>query len=208
MKRMLLALMFASPLMAMSSSTALVRTANGYNFHVDGFSREVKPYDVDARVRSMNGEQLGRLAAIGGLKAHKMSNGDYRIEIGGGLKGGGPVAGAVAYWVVKVGLWGGLVGAATTATIATGGAVAGMAVGGAATATAATATAAATAVMSTGAAGAVAGAAAVAGGTQAGILAVTAVTVEAASAGIGVVGGIEAASTGAAALFTLIPFLP
>ena len=99
MKRMLLALMFASPLMALNECTALMRTANGYSLQVDGLSREVKPYDVDARVRSMNGEQLGRLAAIGGLKAHKMSNGDYRIEIGGGLKGGGAVGATIGAWL-------------------------------------------------------------------------------------------------------------
>lgn len=89
MKRILLALMFISPLVAINECTALVRTAKGYSLQVNGLSREVNSYDVDARLRSMNGEQLGRLAAIGGLKAHQMSNGDYRIEIGGGLKGGG-----------------------------------------------------------------------------------------------------------------------
>ena len=89
MKRVLLFLLSASSLMANDAVTALVRSQKGYNLQMGNVNREIKSYDVDARIRSMNGEQLGRLAAIGGLKAHKMSNGDYRIEIGGGLKGGG-----------------------------------------------------------------------------------------------------------------------
>lgn len=78
-----------SSLAAMNSRTALVRTAEGYNLRVDGIERRVNSHDIDSRLKQMDGKQLGRLAAIGGLKVNQMSNGDYRVEIGGGLKGGG-----------------------------------------------------------------------------------------------------------------------
>ncbi len=79
----------ALPLVAASDSTKLVRAVLGYKIAVNGQEHKVKSYDIDSRLRSLDHKQLGRLARVGVLKAYKMDNGDYRVEIGGGLKGGG-----------------------------------------------------------------------------------------------------------------------
>jgi hypothetical protein len=202
MKRVLLFLLSASSLMANDAITALVRTQKGYNLQMSNVRREIKSYDVDSRLKSLDNTQLKRMTAIGCLKAHEMNNGDYRVEIGGGLKGGGPITAGILYWVTKIGCYG--TAAAATTTIAA--------------ATAGTGIAAVGGFASTLAAASVAGGAGVGApiaGLVAGTIANTALASEAAIATAGVitsagsfagaVAAVESASMGAFAFGMMLP---
>jgi hypothetical protein len=203
-------------------SLALVNMPNGFVVLKENKIHTIEPDCVDAMLRKINYKQRALyILKGGGLVLDQTDTGEYTLQSIGNIKGGGPVSGAIAYWVTKSLCWGGVAAAASVATagvvaagIATGGAAIGASAGAVATATgvATTGTSLAIGAIGGGAAGA-AGASLVAGGITATAgataAATTAVTAGATAGGtVGLVAGIETASIGASAFFTLIPFLP
>lgn len=101
MRFFFVALIFVFPLMGMKPCMKLVRSEKGYNLQLNGFNYDIKSYDVDARLRSLDDLQLSRLSSAGGLRSYKMSNGDHRVELGGSLKGGGAWGAAIGAFLGK-----------------------------------------------------------------------------------------------------------
>jgi hypothetical protein len=85
---------------------------------------EVRRHDVSPFLRSLSQEQLQKYSDVGNrIKAIKFSNGDYRIQEEGTIKGGGGILGAVAVAATLVG--GGIATAGLTlGALATGGPIA------------------------------------------------------------------------------------
>ena len=218
----------------LGSQLDVKRTNKGFFVKEAGVKHRVHAGMVDKDLRSLSSAKITALSQRGLIRVTKCDDGTYILRQQGNIKGGGPVAGVVAYWVTKSLCWAGVgvaaaagAAAVTGAVVATGGAagvVAGGAIGvgsGAAigTATATGLAVGAGAVGATGAGLAVAGAgtavvastialvptAAVAAGTGAGALVATGATVGGAA---GVVAGIESASLAAGTAFACIPFLP
>ena len=186
----------------------------------EGIDYIVQGYHLDATLREMSSENRQAFMRVGLLKVGRLSDGEYTLEAHGSLKGGGPISGAIAYWVTKSLCWAGVGATAAVATtavitaaVATGGAAVGASAGAIAATTAAATTGAGVAVgaMGGGAAGAVAAsmAASAIATSAAATATVTAATTGAAIAGgVGVVASIETASLAAGTAFTLCPFLP
>ena len=153
----------------------------------------------DSLLRSISRDHLKKFLEGGYVSVDQMSDGEFALKAYGRLNGGGPVAGAVAYWVTKSLCYGTAIAASSTAVVLTGG----IAVGAITTVGAVVATGGAGlgAVAVSGAIGSVAGGAASA-------VTATAATVTAAGGFAGAVAAVETASMGVSALFTLCPFLP
>lgn len=176
----------------------VIRDENGFRVFDGQQEHMVKPYFVDSLLKRMNPEQVQRFIERGNrIRAIRLSDGEYRLQAIVPVKGGGPISGAIAYWVVKSLCYGTAVAAAGTVVVATGGA-AGAAVGAVAAASTLGAGAGATVVGG-----------AIAGAGLAGE-AMTATTAVAACAGgiAGAVAAVESASMAAWAAATLCPFLP
>jgi hypothetical protein len=199
----------------------LRKDALGFSVIKDGVRSPIEAVSVDPLLRTLSVKQLQKFSKNGKIKIKQANTGEYSLSAQGNIKGGGPISGAIAYWVTKSVCWGGVATAATAATagvvaagVATGGAAIGASAGAIASATGAATAATSIAVggLGGGAASAV-GATIVAGGisaTAAGTAAATTATAAAATAlgAAGLVAGIESASLSACAAFTLIPFLP
>ncbi|MDR3549984.1 MAG: hypothetical protein P4L31_01095 [Candidatus Babeliales bacterium] len=182
-------------------------------FHVMQNNKKyaIETHSVDEKIRSVDAHKMATFLKHGHIELKQTDQGDFKLRANVHGNGGGPVAGAVAYWVTKSICWGGVgaaaaggVGVVVAATVATGG-TAGVAVGAAVNA------GASVAVGATLAGTTAAGAAAAAIGTSvAATEAATLLTAAAATAGgtAGLIGGIEATSAAAGALFLAMPFLP
>lgn len=182
---------------------------NGFRINKDGTSYDVDSFSVDPLLRKMKKEQMKKFLMSGRIMVNQATDGGYTLKSAVNLKGGGPVSGAIAYWVTKSLCWGGVGIAASAAatgivaaTIATAGAGTGAIVAGGC--------AYGVGVTAAGTASAAAGAAAL---TAAGVSAATATTAVAATAtGAGsaaaVIASIETASVGVSFAFTVCPFLP
>ncbi len=138
----------------------------------------------------------------GYLHINQMADGKFEIKVMDRLPGGGPVFGAIAYWVTKSLCYGTAIAATGAVIVGTGGAaVAGsMAIAGAVG-------------VAAPAVGAGVGAGMVAAGViQAGLAGEAAVITAGVVSSIGGIGGtitaVESASASVGLLFSLIPFLP
>jgi hypothetical protein len=175
----------------------LLHEQNAFYVTQDGIRHTVKKLWMDPILRDMASNTLKKFLANGYIQVNKMSDNEFTLKAKGRLFGGGPIAGAIAYWVTKSICYGGAVAAVGGVTVATGG-VAGAAIGGAAATLTLGASAGATI-----AAGAIAGAGGVATATMA-----TAATVGAAGSIAGAIAAVETASAATGLFFTCIPFLP
>ncbi len=183
----------------------------GFFVEDESGSHQVQNCFADKDLRGVSDERLGKLLENGHIAVNRMSDGQYSLRAYRHLNGGGPVAGAIAYWVTKSLCWGGIGAAAAAGTAAV--AAATVATGGTAGVAAAAAinAGASVAIASTGAGTVAAGAVAAAVGTSAAATSAAATVAGAAvSAGgvAGVIAGIETASLAAGTAFTLMPFLP
>ncbi len=152
---------------------------------------------VDPMLRGIDTQRLGAFLRAGYISINKLDSGEYMLR--GHVKGhgGGPIAGAIAYWVTKSLCYGTAVAAAGTAVVATGGALG----------------AASGAIVTAGTLGASSGATivggAIAGAGLAGEAAVVTTGVVTGAGGVaGAVALVESASVAACTVFTVIPFLP
>lgn len=155
----------------------------------------VSEEDLSKELRGISIDTLKKVLDVGYLSVRKTGE-NYALQLNGRLRGGGPIAGAIGYWVTKTVCYGTALGALGGAVAATGGGalgIIGSAVVGAAETTAAV------------------------GALSAGIAASAAATAVATEATIGVVGslgaagaiaGVETASTAVGTFLTLCPFLP
>lgn len=221
---------------APSTVQSILRNHHGFAIQDDFGIKQVKDHFVDKQLLNSSAATLKKMQECGYMKVSALSDGEYKLDYCARGRGGGPLSAGIAYWVVKIGLYSAITGAAVGSVALTagaaGGAIATGVVGGtAATAAASSATAAAglatCGVGGLAAAGAGAGVVGVATGASltiaAGVSASAAATevvalgtMAAATAGAGtsvgavgaVIGTVEAASTGAALLFLSIPFLP
>ena len=179
---------------------------NKFSVLRNGKKTEIASYDTNSLLRKMSSENLKRfLGARNRLLLKEMKNqnneSEYRLDVHGELKGGGPIAGAIGYWLTKGLGYGVVIGGIGGTIAATGGAAAG---GLAATAGTAIATAG-------GVTGAAATTATIVSGTIAGSAAATEVATMATMSAVttgGVVATIETASTSVGAALTICPFLP
>jgi hypothetical protein len=74
---------------------------------------EVQRQDVSPFLRSLSPKQLQKYSDVGNkIRAIRLSNGDYRVQEEGTIKGGGPGLGMVLYWSINV------ASAATAASLA------------------------------------------------------------------------------------------
>jgi hypothetical protein len=203
-------------------SVAVLNSPQGFAVLKDSKIHYLGAEAVDSTLRKMDFKQRNMYLLKGGsLALNQTKEGYFVLRAAPKLKGGGPVSGAIAYWVTKSFCWAGVGITATAATagvitaaVATGGAAVGASAAAVASVTAGASAAAGVAVgsMGAGAAGAAgatiiaAAAAPIAGATAA----ATTVTTGAAIAvgGAGIVASIETASLAAGAALTLCPFLP
>ena len=116
----------AKHLLASSQRYNVTHDANG--FKVNG--QRVHDYDVDASLRKPGSIRELFKSNRSKLEVSRVGN-DYAIKRHDQLKGGGPVAGAIAYWLTKTLCYSTAVAGAAGAVAATGGAV-GFVAGGAA----------------------------------------------------------------------------
>ncbi|MCX5922214.1 MAG: hypothetical protein NTX86_02710 [Candidatus Dependentiae bacterium] len=189
---------------------SLFHDGESFQVNEDGQYKEVPNYLVDKNIRNVDTARLSKILAHGYLTLNKNSEGEFSVKENGRLNGGGPITGAVLYWLTKSLCWGGVGAAAgagiTAAVVATGGGAAAAAIGAAGSAVI---TATATSTL-----GATAVAGAIATSATATAIATTAsgaaiATAAATGAGtVGLVAGIEAASMAAWAAGTLCPFCP
>lgn len=156
----------------------------------------IQRHDLSPELRGITRENLEKCSALANFSLNKAGN-DYFLRIQGRGLGGGPVAGAIGYWLTKSVCYGGAAAVAGTAIAATGGVAAGAAAG------------AAGALIPGGvAAGAVAGAI---GSSAAATAAATEITIAAVGSAGGVAGAIaavESASLFVGGVLTVCPFLP
>lgn len=156
---------------------------------------QVQRHNLSKELRGVSQDQLSKLLGTGYLRVKGTDN-EYGLDMCFRMRGGGPIAGAIAYWATKTLCYGTAVAAAGTAVVATGGA-AGAVMGSVVAATTGGASVGATVVG-----GAIAGAG----------LATEAATVTTAVLATSGVGGaiavVESASLGMWGIFTAIPFLP
>jgi len=190
----------AKHLIASHELGAVTLRHDGMSFHVrqGDALHKVESYDVDPVLRKINKSNLGAYLKQGRIGVTKLSDGSFALRSHMQGLGGGPVAGAIAYWLTKSLCYGGVVAAAGTVVVLP-----------------ATAAVATPLLLSAGGmSAAVAGGAAVAGTaiTELGLAsAAGGAVVASVSAGGGIAGavvGIESASMGAWAVFTACPFLP
>ncbi len=121
----------AKHLLASSQRYNVTHDANG--FKVNG--QRVHDYDLDASLRGSSADKARSIRALFKSDRSKLEvsqiGSDYAIKRHEQLKGGGPVAGAIAYWLTKTLCYSTAVAGAAGAVAATGGAV-GFVAGGAA----------------------------------------------------------------------------
>jgi hypothetical protein len=115
----------------------VIHDENGFRVNKDGVSYDVDSFSVDSSLRKLKKEQMKKFLVNGRIIVNQASDGGYSLRSAVNLKGGGPISGAIAYWVTKSLCWGGVgiaAGAAVTgiaaATIATAGAGTGAIVAG------------------------------------------------------------------------------
>ena len=176
----------------------VIRDDTGFKIFDGKQVRPVQSCFVDPLLKRMNSEQLTKFVEQGNrIKAIRLSDGEHRLQAMVPGKGGGPVTGAIAYWVVKTLCYGTAVAAASTVVVATGGA-AGAAVGALGAAATLGAGAGATVVG-----GAIAGA-----GLAGEAVTATAAVVSGAGGIAAAAAAVESASMAALVAGTLCPFLP
>lgn len=176
---------------------SLLHDAEGFHAIKNGRAYDVQKCFTDKQLRNVSSEQLREFLKQGYIAINQMSDGEFSLQAHGRLVGGGLVTASVLYWLTKSLCYGTAVAAASTAVVATGGAVAAGAL-----------TTAGVAVATGGAgigAAAVSGAiATVAGGTAVAVEA-TAGTIVAAGGLAGAVAAVETASMGAFAFGLALP---
>lgn len=181
----------------MASSQRYNVTHDGSGFKVNG--QRVHDYDVDASLRKPGSIKELFKSNRSKLEVSRVGN-DYAIKRHEQLKGGGPVAGAVAYWLTKTLCYSTAVAGAAGAVAATGGAV-GFVAGGAAVG----------ATLGASAPVAVIGGAIAQAGLAAPAATATFAVVQA-TGGLTAIGStvaaVETASTTMGTIFTLMPWLP
>jgi len=182
---------------------------HGQNFYAlrGGKITKIENYDISKELRGISQEQIRQVLheCDGYFMLNQSSDGSYKLDLNFRLRGGGPVAGAIAYGVTKFLCWAGIIGAATASVAAASPAVAaGFSAFSAAAEVGVIGSAAVEATALTSASLMVAeSAAATAVVTQ-----TATASVGALSAVGGLVTGIESVSIGAGTFFAAIPFLP
>ncbi len=171
----------------------------GFALYENGTKHEVGRHSLSPELRTITSKELKAFQKAGYLSVNKQSDGEFAIRSHVRGEAGGPIAGAIAYWITKSLCYGTAVAAAGTAVVATGGVVGAIGGGLAAGATLG-ASAGATVVGGV-----------IAGSGVAATQAATALTVGAVTQAGGLVAAaavVEGASIAAAGFFTAIPFLP
>lgn len=185
-----------------SRNHTVLHDKNG--FSVDG--QRVSNADLSKDLRGISGKALSSLfKRNGALQVSRVGN-DFRIDSRERLKGGGPISGAIAYWLTKTVCYGGMVAgmtAGTTAAVALAGPVAAPVAAGLHVAS--VMAPAAVAGTTVGAVGAAIGTSAVL--TEAAVVAGSQLVVATGSVG-GAIAAVESASTVVGGFFTALPFLP
>src|SRR5438445_12023297 len=73
----------------------------GFSACQDDKKYEIKKYFTDPIVRNVTKKQLKSFLQTGYLSINQMDDGEYSLKAKGRINGGGPVLGAIAYWVTK-----------------------------------------------------------------------------------------------------------
>ena len=77
------------------------RTNKGFFVKEAGLRHKVESGMVDKNLRSLSPAQITYLSDKKLIDVSKCTDGTYVIRPGSNLKGGGPIAGWIAYWTVK-----------------------------------------------------------------------------------------------------------
>lgn len=176
---------------------SVVHNDDGFFVENEKGSCRVQNCFADKELRGISEEQLGKLLENGHIAVNQMSDGQYSLHAYRHLNGGGPIFGAIGYWLTKSLCYGTAAAAAGTIVVATGGTV-GAVTGGL--------VAASTAGLGAGAtitAGAIAGA-----GVAQGAAVATAGVVAGAGGIAGAIAAVEVTSMTVGTALTLCPFLP
>ena len=203
------AMLQVSSIQSPSSLGAIALFHDGLQYSVmkDGAFHPVQNYNLDNNLRTLSPKALPVLDKLGYIRINQLSDGEYKLDLQGRLKGGGPATAWFMYGAAKAFCWttvGVTAGATVAATVATAG-------GGAVVATAVGSTVGKV-ITATGTAGMALATTAPAAGLAAGTVAAVGTTtaggaIVAASAGIGITAAVEVVSMGWAGLF-LGPWCP
>jgi len=179
-------------------------------FRVNG--QRVSDADLSKDLRGVSAGALKNLFAKNkALRVSRIGN-DYALSSQDRLRGGGPVAGAIAYWLTKTLCYGSMAGAAVGAVTVTAGAVlpasAGGIVGGALGGAVGNAIGGVSTVAGSISGGLVSGAVASNAALASGAAIATGELAATTTAVGGVVVAVESASTVVGGFFTALPFLP
>ena len=180
-----------------AKKASLFHDGKGFKVGEAGEFKNVPNYLIDKNLRNVNSAQLSKMLGTGYLTLNKNSEGNFTIKHNGRLKGGGPLSGAIAYWVTKTLCYGTAVAAAGTVVVATGGTV------GAATGVVASAS-----TLGASAGATLAGAAISGAGYAGAASTATAAVVTGAGSFASAAAAVETASTAVGYAFTVIPWLP
>lgn len=97
---------------------SVFKTEEGFAIEKDGERTSVTPYRVESTLRKMDNQQLTKFLTAGYLSVQKSSDGEYGLESRTRVKGGGPIAGLCAAWIVRSVMYTTGAIAATTVTAA------------------------------------------------------------------------------------------
>lgn len=181
-------------------SAKLYHGPKGFYVHHDNKMKRIEKCFTDPIIRNITSQQANDFHKVGYFHLTQMNDGAYSLKAKARLVGGGPVLGAIMYWVTKSVCYGTIAAGAGATIAVTGGAVVGAvgggaAVGGVAATTGTIATAGATATGTIG--GAVSLASGITTTTIAGTAGLTTV-----GAAITTTAGVVTAGTGTAVLVT------
>jgi hypothetical protein len=177
-----------------SGSVKVIHENNRFSVIQGDVCHAVENYWVDKNIRNIDSDKLRTFLEHGYIAINQLDKGEFSLTGKLRLKGSGPVAASIAYWLTKSVCYGTAVAAAGTVVVATGGA-----------AGAATSALAAAGTLGAGTGTSLAGAAIAGAGLTEVAVATTTGVITSAGTLAGAITAVESASAGVAAFFLVLP---
>lgn len=84
-----------------NGNVELFKTKKGFQVKKDGKKKAVKSYDIDAVLKAIPADKLDMFLDNGYIEIKELSNGDFKLNAKGRIKGGGPILAGIVYWGTK-----------------------------------------------------------------------------------------------------------
>ena len=94
--------MFHPAVVNSQHKVSLLHDKHGFMVKEKDALKRVKSYDTDKLLRTMSPKEIAAYTQMGKFRVNKFNNGEYSVTAQGGLNGGGPIAGFLGYWGVKI----------------------------------------------------------------------------------------------------------